>query len=1040
MECERAAKRSGPEPKQAGESSGEDQDQDQEPEPEPEPSVSGVSIRYKLPFGGTQEHSVDLSFEDDEVTSSKTEEKTHELDSSESFVRAFVAAGHKCLVSVSYNNSGELVEREEVVELSGFLVGDKAKRARLRFEGPLRWVKLHLQLEKEREPEPEPEAEGDGAEEAEGAAGEAEAGPTHLPCGLLTPDLVDLLNPFVFEISQLESLPDRPASTEQLDDLCEPVSVRYTFFDTTKLQEGGEGDDHGGKSQSTPLGYGGEEWHRGLRSLPWRENEVGTMCHRDVEVGSARVYFLGDCDEDEIFKHFFYDKIPVEVHDRLPCPEDMKIAAAVPTGGSGEGGEGQGEGAEEDAPNAAGGSAQAQEDERKTYVCGLSHISLREFCMGYTSYDNSVNIFPYTSIRGGADLDWKTRPGRYVESGAQVTYSCRVAKSLKEAGTHRYFQRAVFLLDYDDNVLLRSIIDLVTAVNRQALKLKGSSALVLQTLATYKFDEEQSKSTTLDVLTGFQIIDDRMRLIVVEGLKQGAMAHVRDLIEATTSSAAYLEERKHKKEMEFTAKDFEKGSVTKHLLYNPALCYSKRLYTQLGAQIHPIKLSAPLAHIMANCHTHSGRKVREQCREGLIRLSNLCRITWLRQADRMQLLPTSSMLKYIDKKFGGELTRLDEEGEVGGQHGGLGGTAKAGDFTLTSVLASAKKDFNEETSRSLKSSGTKSDQLGGRARYSYSKPHLDFDNKAFEIERARRDEKRKKRDFLEEYINLLPAMETMASGIRDEWFAWNPQRLRRARSPLQKIRTVKAFQSASPKKPGQQGAAHKEGEAGTTRPDDRPEFIFPAPKSPWEYNAHPKRPTKARIEELEQSWIENEFYGSLMRYDDETDIVPFKTIMPAPAILEKNKEFFTSVHLCGEGLIKEQEAAKQQEIDKWNSKVVVDDPHFYSIIKSRKKVSQTDRNELTLKGSPIKKGFKIAHAKALPTSMHINVPYEEGDQTYFQRQVDPSKFTGGNDFVRYIRDGDPSKANASMTALTFVKKLHTARKKSIMSRLQTPQK
>ena len=98
------------------------------------------------------------------------------------------------------------------------------------------------------------------------------------------------------------------------------------------------------------------------------------------------------------------------------------------------------------------------------------------------------------------------------------------------------------------------------------------------------------------------------------------------------------------------------------------------------------------------------------------------------------------------------------------------------------------------------------------------------------------------------------------------------------------------------------------------------------------------------------------------------------------------------------------------------------------------------RNELTLKGSPIKKGFKIAHAKALPTSMHINVPYEEGDQTYFQRQVDPSKFTGGKDFVRYIRDGDPSKANASMTALKFVKKLHTARKKSIMSRLQTPQK
>ena len=53
--------------------------------------------------------------------------------------------------------------------------------------------------------------------------------PAYVPCKFLTPDLVDLLNPFVFKISALESLPDRPATIAQLDDLCEPVSIRYTF-------------------------------------------------------------------------------------------------------------------------------------------------------------------------------------------------------------------------------------------------------------------------------------------------------------------------------------------------------------------------------------------------------------------------------------------------------------------------------------------------------------------------------------------------------------------------------------------------------------------------------------------------------------------------------------------------------------------------------------------------------------------------------------------------------------------------------------------
>ena len=115
----------------------------------------------------------------------------------------------------------------------------------------------------------------------------------------------------------------------------------------------------------------------------------------------------------------------------------------------------------------------------------------------------------------------------------------------------------------------------------------------------------------------------------------------------------------------------------------------------------------------------------------------------------------------------------------------------------------------------------------------------------------------------------------------------------------------------------------------------------------------------------------------------------------------KNADFFTSVHLCGEGLVKEQAEAKQQEIAKWNSKVVVDDVHFYSIIKSRKNVSQTDRNEITLKGPPVKKGFKISHANPVPVSMHINVPYEEGDDNFFGRKVDPSKFLTGKDFVRF---------------------------------------
>ena len=58
-----------------------------------------------------------------------------------------------------------------------------------------------------------------------------------------------------------------------------------------------------------------------------------------------------------------------------------------------------------------------------------------------------------------------------------------------------------------------------------------------------------------------------------------------------------------------------------------------------------------------------------------------------------------------------------------------------------------------------------------------------------------------------------------------------------------------------------------------------------------------------------------------------------------------------------------------------------------------------------MKGPPIKKGFQISHAQPIPTSMHFQEPYKEGDDKFFRRKVDPGKFIAG-DFVRHIHGRD----------------------------------
>jgi hypothetical protein len=58
--------------------------------------------------------------------------------------------------------------------------------------------------------------------------------------------------------------------------------------------------------------------------------------------------------------------------------------------------------------------------------------------------------------------------------------------------------------------------------NIMALELKGNPVHVLTTLTTYKLEESQQQDHSLDLLTGYQLVDGQRRLMVIEGLAYGA--------------------------------------------------------------------------------------------------------------------------------------------------------------------------------------------------------------------------------------------------------------------------------------------------------------------------------------------------------------------------------------------------------------------------------------------------------------------------------------------------------------------------------------
>ena len=858
-----------------------------------------------------------------------------EMEVNEAVVRDIVAAGARTTFVIGRTWGEEKAEGAAVHSGCGaLLVGDRVVSRKIPTatlpDSLCDWDDVHLEVRVTDLETPDEGKEAEGVE----AASASEDAPSSAP--LLPPDLARALNPIVIEIARCESLPDQPATISQLDDLCEPVWLTYTFpgADKGRRHEGkvGPWDDRGGAE--------------------------GVLSTRNVDFGVTDIYLGADLPGKALYEALSEQKLEVQVHDRTAYPEEHLMATSKVDAGAEVDGGGGGE--------VGTGAADCILDPDDDWaVYGKALFDLGNFCKGYTRLRLESNLIPATTLRGGADLEWKTRPGRYLESEAVLSAQVRMATPLKPPEALRPYVRAVFIMDYTDNEMLHTVQDGVRSTNAEVLELQGTDAHILQTLTTYKLSEEQMADSSLDLLTGFHLIDSDRRLIVVEGLKVGSMSIIDQI-----------------------AAELIGTSSERRILINFDIEYEHRLYSSFGVDLKPIKLRSTLSVILADAGMVGSGKVRFECKEGLRCLAKLTEILWFRQADRMHLMPTHTMLNYVDKKFGGELTKDD-----------IFGVSDDVAYTGTHPHEPGRLITD------LEKSGEEGIEQAGATRLPKGslKPDVECANPKYLRERERLRRLRKQRDFVEEYMTLLRDLQVDKSAIKQEWLTWNPQsevlgNLARGDVTNLTCRGVE-FEILAERRQKSKAAAEEA---------ERAPFIWPAPREPKDYIVHSKRLTDARIEELSMPWIENEMnvdHQIPKEKGTDTKLIPFKTIMPAPSILEKDPEYFTSVHLCGEGLIRELAEDKQREIDEWNGKVVVKDVHFKAILKNRKKVSQTDRHEITLKDSPAKLGLVKAHCKPITKSIFLEEPYKEADKTILLRKANKTKFTAGSgkDFCRFIQ-------------------------------------
>ena len=772
-----------------------------------------------------------------------------------------------------------------------------------------------------------------------------------LPAGL-----AKTLTPFALTLGAASNLPDAPATAAQIDAHCEPVTAHFRWAKLRVVS-------HAATAVSTwgpPAGY-------------------PPMHTRTCGFGRAELMFGADMPGGlNLYKACATMPLEVHIHDRVVEEEPEEIPGAGEGEGGGEG-EGEGEaGGDAAAPDASGVSGEKEPAVPEADVYGVARFDLRGMCQDttLTRLDMESNITPMTTIPSGGDLDWKSRPGRFMDAESTLSLSIETAVPLTPpADVPRPYLRVIFTQKYKNHRLFRDILAVVRETNAAALQLEGSPKHILTTLATYKFTPEQIVDPMLQVLTGYHLIDGETRQLAVEGTVD-VMAPIVDIARRAV------------------------GKDGNRVLMNTNLTYVSRIYATLGADLWPIKLSATLPAIVADVKTQSGTRVRPECKEAVRRLEALTTYKWLREAEDMRLFPSDQMLVYVDKKFGAELTVTDLTGKKPRQRGAHRTASTESSLLATDITGESNTDVANQ--QELEETGGKRMKL---------KADLDDQNPEYLEQLAQRRRLRVRRDIAaEEYAYIKELEETVGAEKRAAWQVWNVTRITAEQEAAIAAQEAEEAERAAAIA-AQEAAVEAAGRGG--KPLHTEPFTWPVARTPAELMVHPLRPSDARIEELGTRWVENELNPNpVARPIDPavgTSRPSFVTQSRAPEYFNTDPDYFTSVHLVGDALVKEMEEAKEAELAEWKSKVVVDKLRMTTLLPQRDKPGQVDRYKSLLHTEPQKlgvtgkcvKGYEAAH----PVSMYLDEEPEMAAMTF--RDTDTMTFTAGPDvdFRRFIHTG-----------------------------------
>lgn len=245
------------------------------------------------------------------------------------------------------------------------------------------------------------------------------------------------------------------------------------------------------------------------------------------------------------------------------------------------------------------------------------------------------------------------------------------------------FGRVVLVLDYKKTTIVKKLLALITIHNTKVMNMESGPS---RALATRQLTDQEKQDHTLDILTGFIVMDRTSRIILIEGLRAGAL---KDVVEAVGRP-----QKNHKKWK---------------MLYHPECGFSERKYVDFDLCLKQIKLRQHSLEVLMQRPDLYDRSRTEE--DVAITLECLME---MKRAERMHILkgnlsfPTAKNLLTIETQYGDFVDDLELEGGcVGDDSKTVGSGSKGSKGGRTSPTKSQGSKQSKESGSVSKKGASK---------------------------------------------------------------------------------------------------------------------------------------------------------------------------------------------------------------------------------------------------------------------------------------------------------------------------------------------